>query len=173
MQYGTTGRPVPGYDIRLVDDDGNPVTRGAQGELQVCGPTHAAGYWNNPERTHSTFSGPWTRTGDKYVERHDGCFVYAGRSDDMLKAGGIYVSPSEVESALITHESVLEAAVVGRQDRNGLIKPVGYIVVRPSVIADEALGDRQDSALPIAAACGRCAAARLRHPTNHRGYLAT
>ncbi len=142
VQYGTTGRPVPGYEVRLVDDAGNPVTLGEQGELQVSGPTSALGYWNNPERTRSIFLGRWTRTGDKYVERHDGCFVYAGRSDDMLKVSGIYVSPSEVESALITHESVLEAAVVGRQDQDGLIKPIGYIVVRPGVIADEALSSR-------------------------------
>jgi benzoate-CoA ligase len=140
VQYGTTGRPVPGYEVRLVDDAGNPVARGEQGELQVAGPTSAIGYWNNPERTRSTFLGPWTRTGDKYVERPDGCFVYAGRSDDMLKVSGIYVSPSEVESALITHESVLEAAVVGREDQDGLVKPIGYIVVKPGVIADEALG---------------------------------
>ena len=140
VQYGTTGRPVPGYEVRLVDDAGNPVARGEQGELQVAGPTRAVGYWNNPERTRSTFLGPWTRTGDKYVERPDGCFVYAGRSDDMLKVSGIYVSPSEVESALITHESVLEAAVVGREDHDGLVKPIGYIVVKAGVIADEALG---------------------------------
>ncbi len=141
VQYGTTGRPVPGYEVRLVDDSGNPVTRGEQGELQVAGPTSAVGYWNNPERTRSTFLGRWTRTGDKYVERLDGCFVYAGRSDDMLKVSGIYVSPSEVESALITHDSVLEAAVVGREDHDGLVKPVAYIVVKPGVSADEALGD--------------------------------
>jgi benzoate-CoA ligase len=139
VHYGTTGRPVPGYKARLVDDGGNPVTRGQQGELQVAGPSSAVGYWNNRERTRSTFLGPWTRTGDKYVEREDGCLVYAGRSDDMLKVGGIYVSPSEVESALISHESVLEAAVVGREDRDGLVKPIAYVVVNAGVSADEAL----------------------------------
>ena len=142
VQYGTTGRPVPGYEARLVDDGGNPVPRGEQGELQVAGPSSAVGYWNNRERTRSTFLGPWTRTGDKYVERADGCFVYAGRSDDMLKVSGIYVSPSEVESALISHESVLEAAVVGREDQDGLVKPIGYVVVKPGVGADEALSSQ-------------------------------
>ncbi|MEP6883226.1 MAG: benzoate-CoA ligase family protein [Gammaproteobacteria bacterium] len=139
VQYGTTGRPVPGYAVRLVDDLGNPVARGEQGELQVAGHSSAVGYWNNPERTRSTFVGPWTRTGDKYVERDDGCLVYAGRTDDMLKVSGIYVSPSEVESALISHEAVLEAAVVGREDQDGLVKPIAYIVVKSSVNADEAL----------------------------------
>ncbi|MEP6548993.1 MAG: benzoate-CoA ligase family protein [Gammaproteobacteria bacterium] len=142
VQYGTTGRPVPGYGVRLVDDQGNPVARGEQGELQVSGPTSAVGYWNNPERTRSTFLGPWTRTGDKYVERDDGCLVYAGRSDDMLKVSGIYVSPSEVESALISHDSVLEAAVVGREDQDGLVKPIAYVVVKSSVTADEALSSQ-------------------------------
>ena len=142
VQYGTTGRPVPGYAVRLVNDDGNLVARGEQGELQVSGPSSAIGYWNNPERTRSTFLGPWTRTGDKYVERDDGCLVYAGRSDDMLKVSGIYVSPSEVESALISHESVLEAAVVGREDQDGLVKPIAYVVAKSGVTADEALSSQ-------------------------------
>ena len=142
VHYGSTGRPVPGYTVRLVDDDGNTVPRGAQGELQVAGPSSAQGYWNNRERTRTTFLGPWTRTGDKYVERPDGCLIYAGRSDDMLKVGGIYVSPAEVESALISHESVLEAAVVGREDQDGLVKPIGYVVVKPGVTSDEALSNQ-------------------------------
>jgi benzoate-CoA ligase len=142
VHYGTTGRPVPGYSVRLVDEDGKPVARGEQGELQVAGPSSAAGYWNNRERSRSTFLGPWTRTGDKYVERADGCLVYAGRSDDMLKVGGIYVSPAEVESALVSHPSVLEAAVVGREDGDGLVKPVGFVVVKPGVSSDEALSEQ-------------------------------
>src|ERR1700722_18113864 len=141
VHYGSTGRPVPRYTVRLVDDDGNTVPRGEQGELQVAGPSSAQGYWNDRERTRNTFLGRWTRTGDKYVERPDGCLVYAGRSDDMLKVGGIYVSPSEVESALISHESVLEAAVVGREDQDGLVKPIGYVVVKPGVTSDEALSN--------------------------------
>ena len=142
VKYGTTGRPVPGYTVRLVDDNGNSVPRGEQGELQVAGPSSAVGYWNNRERTRSTFLGSWIRTGDKYIERDDGCFVYAGRSDDMLKVGGIYVSPSEVESALISHDSVLEAAVVGREDQDGLMKPVGYVVVKPGVSSGAALSSQ-------------------------------
>ena len=142
LKYGTTGRPVPGYAVRLVDDGGNTVPRGEQGELQVAGPSSAVGYWNDRERTRMTFLGHWTRTGDKYVEREDGCFVYAGRGDDMLKVGGIYVSPSEVESALISHDSVLEAAVVGREDQDGLMKPIGYVVVKPGVRSDEALSSQ-------------------------------
>jgi benzoate-CoA ligase len=142
VHYGSTGRPVPGYTVRLVDDEGNTVPRGEQGELQVAGPSSAQGYWNDRERTRNTFLGPWTRTGDKYTERADGCLVHAGRSDDMLKVGGIYVSPTEVESALISHESVLEAAVVGREDQDGLIKPIGYVVVKPGVTPDEALSSQ-------------------------------
>jgi benzoate-CoA ligase len=139
VQYGTTGRAVPGYTIRLIDEHGHAVARGEPGELQVAGPTSAVCYWNNRERSRSTFLGPWTRTGDKYVERQDGCFVYAGRSDDMLKVGGIYVSPAEVESALISHESVLEAAVIGREDQEGLLKPAAYVVVKSGVSSGDAL----------------------------------
>lgn len=130
VRYGTTGKPVPGYAVRLIGDDGAPVAVGEQGELQVCGPTSAAHYWNNRERTRNTFTGPWTRTGDKYLQREDGYFVYAGRSDDMLKVGGIYVSPAEVEAALISHAAVLEAAVVGKQDQDGLVKPIAYVVLK-------------------------------------------
>jgi benzoate-CoA ligase len=141
VRYGTTGRPVPGYDVRLVDDDGQSVTPGAIGELQVRGPTAAAMYWNNREKTRSTFIGAWTRTGDKYRVDEDGYYVYCGRSDDMLKVSGIYVSPTEVESVLISHPAVLEAAVVGRPDDQALIKPAAYVVLRAGVQADQALAD--------------------------------
>ena len=101
VKYGTTGKPVPGYDVRLVDDDGSVVqTRGEMGELQVRGPTSAVMYWNNREQSRATFLGEWTRSGDKYLEDDDGYLVYCGRRDDMLKVGGIYVSPFEVEGAL-------------------------------------------------------------------------
>jgi benzoate-CoA ligase len=142
VQYGTTGRAVPGYAVRVVDEHSNPLPRGEQGELQVAGPSSAAFYWNNRELSRNTFLGPWTRTGDKYVERADGFFVYAGRSDDMMKVSGVYVSPSEVESALISHESVLEAAVVGREDQDGLLKPFGYVVVKPGVTSNEELSSQ-------------------------------
>jgi benzoate-CoA ligase len=130
VRYGTSGKPVPGYQIRLVDEDGQPVAKGAIGELQVAGPTAAAYYWNNRDKSRTTFLGPWTRSGDKYGEDADGYFVYSGRNDDMLKVGGIWVSPFEVESALTSHAAVLEAAVVAQGDENGLIKPKAYVVLR-------------------------------------------
>src|SRR5258708_16707000 len=117
--------------MRLVDGDGNVVGRGGTGELQVGGPAGAAQYWNNREKTRATFQGPWTRCGDKYAQDADGYYVYAGRSDDMLKVSGIYVSPIEVESALIGHDAVLEAAVVGRQDEDGLTKPIAFVRLKP------------------------------------------
>jgi benzoate-CoA ligase len=109
------------------------VPKGEIGELQVSGPTGAAFYWNNRDKSRNTFLGPWTRSGDKYTESADGYFTYGGRADDMLKVGGIWVSPFEVESALASHAAVLEAAVVGRADENGLIKPKAYVVLRPNV----------------------------------------
>jgi len=139
VQYGTTGVPVPGYDLRLVDDNAQPVAPGETGELQISGPSTAAYYWNNRTKTRATFLGGWTRSGDKYRQRTDGCFVYAGRSDDMLKVSGIYVSPAEVEAALITHAAVLEAAVVGREDQEGLVKPVAYVVLKAGLPPAETL----------------------------------
>jgi len=131
VRYGTSGKPVPGYDIRLLDEDGKAVGKGEIGELQVAGPTSAAFYWNNREKSRNTFLGQWTRSGDKYIETEDGYFTYCGRADDMLKVSGIWVSPFEVEAALASHEAVLEAAVVGHADDNGLIKPKAFIVLRP------------------------------------------
>jgi benzoate-CoA ligase len=133
VRYGTTGKPVPGYDIRLVDEEGKPVPQGEIGELQVSGPTGAAYYWNNREKSRATFLGAWTRSGDKYTEEQDGYFTYSGRNDDMLKVSGIWVSPFEVESAVASHAAVLEAAVVGKADENGLIKPKAYVVLRADV----------------------------------------
>ncbi len=141
LRYGTTGRPVPGYDIRLVDEDGRPVGPGEIGELQVAGPTSAAFYWNNRERSRTTFLGPWTRSGDKYIESADGYFTYCGRTDDMLKVGGIYVAPFEVEGALLSHDAVLEAAVIGVADELGLTKAKAFIVVKPGVTVDAALAE--------------------------------
>jgi benzoate-CoA ligase len=141
VRYGTTGKPVPGYETRVVDDDGLPVATGEIGELQVSGPTAAGMYWNNREKSRATFMGHWTRTGDKYRVDDDGYYVYCGRSDDMLKVGGIYVSPSEVESALIDHPAVLEAAVVGRADDEGLVKPAAYVVLNTGYRADAAMED--------------------------------
>lgn len=127
--YGTTGTEVPGYKLRLLDEVGQPVPRGEIGELQIAGPTCAMAYWNNRDKTCQTFHGPWARSGDKYYIDADGHYVYAGRSDDMLKVSGMYVSPVEVESALITHPAVLEAAVIGAEDRDGLTKPLACVVL--------------------------------------------
>jgi benzoate-CoA ligase len=141
VQYGTTGRPVPGYEVRLVDEHQQPVRDGEIGELEVAGPTAAIHYWNNREKTRHTFHGPWTRTGDKYSRNEHGRYVHAGRADDMLKVGGIYVSPVEVESALLAHPAVQEAAVIGKEDDAGLVKPLAFIVVRPGNVPDTALAE--------------------------------
>jgi benzoate-CoA ligase len=106
------------------------VAQGQVGELQIKGPTAAMAYWNNRDKTRDTFQGAWTRSGDTYSVDADGYYVYSGRSDDMLKVGGIYVSPVEVEAALITHPAVLEAAVGGRADDQELIKPQAYVVLK-------------------------------------------
>jgi benzoate-CoA ligase family protein len=139
VKYGTTGKPVAGYDIRLVDDAGEVVERGEMGELQVRGPTSSIMYWNNREQSRSTFLGEWTRSGDKYFEDQDGFFVYCGRRDDMLKVSGMYVSPFEVEGALCTHPDVLEAAVVAWSDEEGLIKPKAFVVLKSPDQAGDAL----------------------------------
>jgi benzoate-CoA ligase family protein len=145
VRYGTTGKPVEGYDIKLVDDDGAIVARGEMGELQVRGPTSAIMYWNNREQSRATFLGEWTRSGDKYLQDADGFHVYCGRRDDMLKVGGIYVAPFEVEGALLTHPQVLEAAVVAWPDENRLIKPKAFVVLRdgatPGAATAQALQD--------------------------------
>jgi len=128
--YGTTGRAVPGYALRLLDEEGHAVPAGEIGELQVAGPTAALGYWNNPDKSRHTFMGSWTRTGDKYYLNEEGRYVHAGRTDDMLKVGGIYVSPVEVESALISHPAVREAAVIGQEDAERLVKPLAFVVLQ-------------------------------------------
>ena len=139
-RYGTTGREaVPGYEIRLVGEGGAAAPSGEIGELCVRGPTAAVAYWNQREKSLRSFHGPWTRTGDKYFRDEDGYYVCAGRTDDMLKVGGIWVSPFEVEGALIEHESVLEAAVVGEPDENGLVKPKAFVVLTDPDRASPAL----------------------------------
>jgi benzoate-CoA ligase len=140
VKYGTTGKPVPGYQVRLIDDHGNVIARPDElGELQISGPTSAIMYWNQREKTKSTFQGPWTRSGDKYSFDKDGYFTYGGRSDDMLKVSGIYVSPVEVEAALVTHEAVLEAAVVGAEDEQKLVKPKAFVVLKQGESPSDAL----------------------------------
>jgi benzoate-CoA ligase len=129
VRYGTTGKAVPGYELRLLDDSQTAVPDGEIGDLYICGPSAAMMYWNQREKSRDTFQGVWTRSGDKYIRDADGYYTYAGRSDDMLKVSGQYVSPFEVESALVTHDAVLEAAVVGHADTDKLIKPKAYIVL--------------------------------------------
>jgi benzoate-CoA ligase len=139
VRYGTSGKPVPGYEVRLVDDEGGVITSsGTMGELQVRGPTSAIMYWNNREQSRATFVGEWTRSGDKYIRDEQGYYVYCGRRDDMLKVGGMYVSPFEVEGALQSHEDVLEAAVIGCPDDEKLIKPKAFVVLKsPHKACDE------------------------------------
>jgi benzoate-CoA ligase len=141
VSYGTTGSAVPGYTLRLVDDDGRPVADGEIGELHIAGPTCALGYWNSREKTRQTFQGQWVRSGDQYLVDENGHYVYAGRRDDMLKVSGMYVSPIEVEAALITHPAVLEAAVIGEEDSAGLTKPLACVVLRPAAQPTAALAD--------------------------------
>lgn len=141
VRYGTTGVPVPGYDIRLVDEDGKPTKDGEIGELQVAGPTSAAGYWNNRSKSRETFLGAWTRSGDKYTRDAQGYYTYGGRADDMLKVSGMYVSPFEVEAALMTHADVLEAAVIGRADDQKLTKPKAFVVLKPGKVGSPALAE--------------------------------
>jgi benzoate-CoA ligase len=131
VRYGTTGQAVPGYELRIVGDDGQECGDGEIGELQIRGPSSALMYWNNRSKTKATFAGEWTRSGDKYTRDADGYYTYGGRSDDMLKVGGIYVSPFEVEACLATHPAVLECAVVGVNDSDGLVKPKAYVVLKP------------------------------------------
>ncbi len=128
--YGTSGTPVPGYDVRLVDEDDQEVGSGGVGELLVRGPSAADGYWNNRGKSRATFEGHWTRTGDKYERTADGRFVYCGRTDDMFKVSGIWVSPFEIEQALVAYPGVLEAAVVAWHDEEGLEKPKAYVVLK-------------------------------------------
>jgi 4-hydroxybenzoate-CoA ligase len=142
IKYGSSGRPVPGYQVRLVNESGEDVADGEVGEMLVHAPSAGEGYWNQRNKSRSTFEGYWTRTGDKYIREADGRYVFCGRSDDMFKVSGIWVSPFEVESALITHPSVLEAAVVPEPDPEGLLKPKAFVVLR-----GEAKTDGLDDAL--------------------------
>jgi 4-hydroxybenzoate-CoA ligase len=130
IRYGTSGVPIPGYEARLIDEQGREVPEGEIGELSVRGTTAADGYWNQREKSRRTFEGEWTRTGDKYFRDADGFYRICGRTDDMFKVSGQWVSPYEVEAALITHPRVLEAAVVPKEDSDGLLKPKAYIVLK-------------------------------------------
>jgi 4-hydroxybenzoate-CoA ligase len=139
IRLGTTGRAVPGYELKIVDEHGGDAADGEIGELVVRGHTAGEGYWNQRDKSRRTFAGEWTNTGDKFYRDNDGYYHYCGRTDDMFKVSGMWVSPFEVEAALTSHEAVLEAAVIGKQDADGLIKPKAFIVLRDGYTLNEAL----------------------------------
>jgi 4-hydroxybenzoate-CoA ligase len=130
LKYGTSGTAVPGYQLKIIDAEGNPAADGEPGELLVKGASAAEGYWNQREKSRRTFVGEWTYTGDKYIREPEGFYRYCGRTDDMFKVSGIWVSPFEVEAALASHAKVLEAAVVGHEDSDGLVKPRAFVVLK-------------------------------------------
>ena len=136
---GSSGKPVPGYNAKLVNEKGQEAEVNEIGELYVQGPSSAIQYWNKPEKTNSTFIDGWTKTGDKYTKNKYGVYTYCGRADDMMKVSGQYVSPFEVETALQSHKSVLEAAVVANQDNDLLIKPKAFIILNKSYYPSDAL----------------------------------
>ena len=139
VRPGSSGLVVPGYDAAILDDDKQPVAVGDIGNLWISGDSTCAAYWNQPEKTRDTIHGAWIRTGDRYTQDADGYYWYCGRSDDMLKVGGLWVSPVEVENALIAHDAVQECGVVGREDRDALVKPAAFVVLRAGVEGTPAL----------------------------------
>jgi benzoate-CoA ligase len=139
VRYGTTGKAVSGYEVQLRDEDGSVITGPNQiGDLYISGPSAALLYWNNRAKSRDTFQGEWTKSGDKYTRDPEGYYTYAGRNDDMLKVSGIYVSPFEVEATLVQHPAVLEVAVIGKQDDEGLTKTKAYVVLKAGAQATEA-----------------------------------
>ena len=141
IRYGSSGKPVPGYEAKILGEDGAEVGTGEMGELVVRGPSAAEGYWNQRQKSRRTFVGEWTFTGDKYMRDADDYYQYCGRTDDMFKVSGSWLSPFEVEAVLVAHEAVLEAAVIGKADGDGLIKPKAFIVLKQGFAADEKLLD--------------------------------
>jgi 4-hydroxybenzoate-CoA ligase len=139
VRYGSTGKPVPGYEVKIVDESGQELPPGEIGELMVRGPSAGEGYWNQRAKSRRTFAGEWTYTGDKYLRDADGYYYYCGRTDDMFKVNGMWVSPFEVEAALVSHDAVLEAAVIGKEDGDGLVKPKAFVVLKNGYAADERL----------------------------------
>ncbi|OYV34286.1 MAG: 4-hydroxybenzoate--CoA ligase, partial [Acidocella sp. 20-61-6] len=139
LRYGTSGIAVPGYGLRVVDEQGRDVQDGELGELLVQGPSAALGYWRHVENTRITFLDGWVRTGDKYLREPDGFYRYCGRSGDVFKVGGIWVSPFDVETALVAHAAVLEAAVVAYRDADGLLKPRAFVVLKAGAEASPEL----------------------------------
>ena len=139
VRYGSTGKAVPGYDVKIVDEIGAELPPGEIGELIVRGPSAGEGYWNQRRKSRRTFAGEWTFTGDKYYRDDDGYHYYCGRTDDMFKVSGMWVSPFDVEAALASHEAVLEAAVIPKEDFDGLIKPKAFVVLKNGRAGDESL----------------------------------
>ena len=137
IKAGSSGRMVPGYAAKIVDETGNEVQKGDEGRLLIQGDSTCKYYWNNPEKTAATIVDGWLNTGDTYHQDDDCYFIYGGRSDDMMKVGGIWCSPFEIEAKLVEHPKVLEAAVVGRKDESGLIKPEAYVVLKDLTDASE------------------------------------
>jgi acyl-coenzyme A synthetase/AMP-(fatty) acid ligase len=137
VKPGTTGVAVPGYDLRLLDEGGQEVPPGTPGTLFVRGGSTATGYWSRYDTSRQVFQGEWLRTGDTYVQDPDGYYACLGRTGDMLKASGIWVSPSEVEGRLLSHDAVAQAVVVAAPDTNGLEKPVAYVVLTEGHSATE------------------------------------
>ena len=138
VRYGSTGWPVPGYQVELRGEGGAPVPDGEPGDMYIHGPSAAMMYWGNRAKTRETFQGGWTKSGDKYVRNVDGSYTFSGRGDDMLKVSGIYVSPFEVEATLVQHPDVLEAAVIGKEDAEGLIKTKAFVVLKAGANVDQA-----------------------------------
>lgn len=137
IRYGTSGKEFEGYKLRLVDENGQECSTGEIGELLVSGGSAADGYWNQREKSRTTFAGIWTCTGDKYTRDEQDYYHYCGRTDDMFKVGGRWVSPFEVEQALVSHPDVLEAAVVAFEDEHELIKPKAFIVLQSGAANDD------------------------------------
>jgi benzoate-CoA ligase len=141
IRPGSSGKPIPGYEARIVDEQGQDVPVGAMGSLLVRGDSAATLYWNKHEKSKEVFRGQWVATGDKYYQDQEGYFWYCGRADDMLKVSGQWVSPFEVEAALIAHPAVLEVAVVGVTDTQNLVKPKAFIVLQSGYEASDTLAD--------------------------------
>lgn len=139
VRPGSSGKIIPGYEAKIVDHDGHPVASGEIGSLLIKGDSTCSCYWNQQEKTRDTFEGHWFRTGDKYYQDEDGYYWYAGRADDLFKVNGRWLSPVEVESALIAHPSIREAAVIAREDESKLTKPAAYVVLNPSFHASDKL----------------------------------
>jgi benzoate-CoA ligase len=142
IRPGSTGKIVPGYEARLIDDDGNPVSPGTTGNLRIRGGSIASAYWNQREETKRNMQGEWFVTGDRYMMDEDGFFFFRGRSDDMLRVGGKWLSPLEVEKAVDSHPAVIESAVVGLTDKDGLVKPYAFVVLSSGTSPSEALKTR-------------------------------